>query len=140
MAVCASPQLIAAYHVLHRLLVPRHSPCALYSLTCGNFRCKDCIYAQSQVSRSSLSSEIVTRIPGSQGCYTSLPFCSLPSHSLIHYTVFKEQSGNYPTSAVLLLPCFYVVLPGIRFPVSSFHSGGLKWNRTIDLTLIRRAL
>ena len=27
-----SPWLIAVNHVLHRLLVPRHSPCALYSL------------------------------------------------------------------------------------------------------------
>src|SRR5690349_13397669 len=33
--VCVSPRLIAAYHVLHRLLVPRHPPCALSSLT-GN--------------------------------------------------------------------------------------------------------
>ena len=32
-AVCASPKLIAACHVLHRLLMPRHSPCALISLT-----------------------------------------------------------------------------------------------------------
>ena len=32
-AICASPKLIAACHVLHRLLMPRHSPCALYSLT-----------------------------------------------------------------------------------------------------------
>ena len=32
-AMCAYPKLIAAYHVLHRLLVPRHSPCALCSLT-----------------------------------------------------------------------------------------------------------
>ena len=31
--ICSSPKLIAAYHVLHRLLMPRHSPCALYSLT-----------------------------------------------------------------------------------------------------------
>jgi hypothetical protein len=31
-AICAYPKLIAAYHVLHRLLVPRHSPCALCSL------------------------------------------------------------------------------------------------------------
>src|SRR6266850_4710614 len=31
--VCGSPRLIAAYHVLHRLLVPRHPPCALSSLT-----------------------------------------------------------------------------------------------------------
>ena len=28
-AMCASPQLIAACHVLHRLLMPRHPPCAL---------------------------------------------------------------------------------------------------------------
>ena len=33
MAVCASPKLFAAYHVFHRLLVPRHSPCALSCLT-----------------------------------------------------------------------------------------------------------
>ena len=31
--VCSSPKLIAAYHVFHRLPVPRHSPCALCSLT-----------------------------------------------------------------------------------------------------------
>src|SRR6266702_1629569 len=31
--VCGSPRRIAAYHVLRRLLVPRHPPCALSSLT-----------------------------------------------------------------------------------------------------------
>ena len=31
--VCTSPELIAAYHVLPRLLVPRHPPFALSSLT-----------------------------------------------------------------------------------------------------------
>jgi hypothetical protein len=31
--VCAFPGLIAACHVLRRLLEPRHSPCALSSLT-----------------------------------------------------------------------------------------------------------
>ena len=33
MLICSSPRLFAAYHVFHRLLVPRHSPCALCSLT-----------------------------------------------------------------------------------------------------------
>ena len=33
MAICASPRLFAAYHVLLRLSVPRHSPCALFRLT-----------------------------------------------------------------------------------------------------------
>ena len=31
--ICSSPQLIAAYRVLHRLPVPRHSPCVLSNLT-----------------------------------------------------------------------------------------------------------
>ena len=34
--VCGSPKLFAAYHVLHRLLAPRHSPYALSSLTIRN--------------------------------------------------------------------------------------------------------
>ena len=34
--ICSSPKLFAAYHVLHRLLMPRHSPCALISLTDSN--------------------------------------------------------------------------------------------------------
>ena len=33
MDICSSPKLIAAYHVFHRLLVPRHPPCALLRLT-----------------------------------------------------------------------------------------------------------
>ncbi len=33
MAMCASPKLIAAFYVLHRFLMPRHSPFALISLT-----------------------------------------------------------------------------------------------------------
>ena len=36
--MCSSPQLFAAYHVFHRLLVPRHPPCALIGLTfCPGF-------------------------------------------------------------------------------------------------------
>ena len=31
--ICSSPRLIAACHVLLRLLMPRHSPCALSNLT-----------------------------------------------------------------------------------------------------------
>ena len=37
MDICSSPKLFAAYHVFHRLLVPRHPPCALLRLT--NFLC-----------------------------------------------------------------------------------------------------
>ena len=33
MDICSSPKLFAAYHVFHRLLVPRHPPYALFSMT-----------------------------------------------------------------------------------------------------------
>ena len=33
MDMCSSPKLFAAYHVFHRLLVPRHPPYALFSIT-----------------------------------------------------------------------------------------------------------
>ena len=33
LCICHSPQLFAAYHVFHRLLVPRHPPYALSSIT-----------------------------------------------------------------------------------------------------------
>ena len=33
MGICPSPKLFAAYHVFHRLLVPRHPPYALSSMT-----------------------------------------------------------------------------------------------------------
>ena len=38
--ICSYTQLIAACHVLRRLLVPRHSPCALNSLTYNWFSLK----------------------------------------------------------------------------------------------------
>ena len=34
MDICSWPRLFAAYHVFHRLSVPRHPPCALCCLTC----------------------------------------------------------------------------------------------------------
>ena len=37
--ICTYPWLIAAYHVFLRLLVPRHPPCALFSLTRYRFLC-----------------------------------------------------------------------------------------------------
>ena len=37
MLICSSPKLIAAYHVFHRLPVPRHPPCALVRLTFQTF-------------------------------------------------------------------------------------------------------
>ena len=40
----SSPRLIAAIHVLHRLLVPRHPPCALVLLISPNIRSENTTY------------------------------------------------------------------------------------------------
>jgi hypothetical protein len=39
--VCGFPKLIAACHVLHRLFLPRHPPCALSSLTIELIPCRN---------------------------------------------------------------------------------------------------
>ena len=43
MLVCSSPKLFAAYHVLLRLLTPRHPSCALSSLTTKKQSLKNCL-------------------------------------------------------------------------------------------------
>ena len=53
--VCTSPTLIAAYHVLHRLPVPRHPPNALSSLTEKLF-----CFTDRQVVPSSFRSQLIT--------------------------------------------------------------------------------
>ena len=49
--ICFLPQLIAAYHVFHRLSVPRHPPCALSCLITVIYlrsKCITCVHAFSR--------------------------------------------------------------------------------------------
>ena len=60
--ICSSPWLFAAYHVFRRLLVPRHPPCALSSLTYrSGVRVCSPIYARS-VGRLGLGSSMFTNL------------------------------------------------------------------------------
>ena len=43
--ICSSPQLIAACHVLHRLLMPRHSLCALVRLNFCRYPFLDILFS-----------------------------------------------------------------------------------------------
>ena len=53
--ICTYPQLIAAYHVLHRLREPRHPPCALnylsfiLELSLKKYDCKQTILLKDKV-------------------------------------------------------------------------------------------
>ena len=73
--ICPSPWLFAACRVFLRLLVPRHPPCALYSLTCLRSRSRLHSVAASRQSGSSF------RAYSASGFFCSLfPACYLPCY------------------------------------------------------------
>ena len=96
--ICSSPKLIAACHVLRRLLMPRHSPCALYSLTL-----RDILVLLLELCRQStgyfrkivIVTHIFSDVP--QLKFTTFlqlplkPSVALLSSHLIHCSVFKVQ-------------------------------------------------
>ena len=95
MDICSLTRLIAACHVLHRLLMPRHSPCALISLTIFSLL----ILRITLVILSSLSSNYVSKIH----CKIDCSFITFKTKKTLilyfysrllvnlYYLVFKEQ-------------------------------------------------
>ena len=138
--ICSSPQLIAACHVLLRLLMPRHSPCALYSLT---YR----IIADSQLNYAG----------NFTGFFEIVIVTHLYDVPQLNYTLlclFRHRTSLLPYFT-LLLHCsvFKVHCPitfAIRFEDPTFQSGlqiqqqtlfgGPEWARTTDLAIISRTL
>ena len=127
MLICSSPQLFAAYHVLLRLPVPRHSPCALFHLTFSSLTG----VAPGPVELYETLLQVFTKFW--QNCILPFSLCFtfsiLSSLSIIQFSRCVPSSRDalpFPSS----LPCLQ----------SRKKSGGLRWTRTIDLTLIRRAL
>ena len=114
MDVCSSPRLFAAYHVFHRLPVPRHSPCALYSLTvsCSRFSiCQQEIFTAGEI----IDSIILLGNSNFRCCK------SLISQFFIQFSRYIPYKGLLATH-------------------TGATSGGLKWTRTIDLSVISRVL
>ena len=102
MLICSSPKLIAAYHVLHRLLMPRHSPCALISLTIESFDSQSTITLEKSLSVLYYSWIMQAHIDWSlfrQNCIlpnflnNKFPFM-LPSHNCIIITMFSFQGAS----------------------------------------------
>ena len=93
MRMCRSPKLIAACHVLRRLLMPRHSPCALISLTCYYWSSNSCsriMQAPYQVNFRNCNC-FTLRLKVPQFCFAiCLSVALLSSYSLC--SVFKVQN------------------------------------------------
>jgi hypothetical protein len=87
MPACGSPRLIAACHVLHRLLLPRHPPCALSSLTIKLTRCtRACARTRrfnfmglDPCSSRAKCSHASTPQQGTSGTHKNLQPCRLPN-------------------------------------------------------------
>ena len=146
--VCVSPRLIAAYHVLHRLLVPRHPPCALSSLT--GIRSKgastSCPASQHSVVKDRARRASVTGTDTnwySHRCEDLYRLHILPRNPLSNS---GGDSGARTRSLRLAKPALSQLsyIPAAnrrgRPPARARSVGGPGWTRTTHLTLIRRAL
>ena len=96
MLICSSPKLFAAYHVLHRLLMPRHSPCALINLTNALLSAALTSFAEKSISGFSSVSELCRLIKKfslaeivSITLKNLFPYCCLLITFLILCSVFK---------------------------------------------------
>ena len=92
--ICRYPKLIAAYHVLHRLLAPRHSPCALSNLFQFFFENQNFLYLAS-LSISTRLFSLPFPKKGRQQKLQSyfLPDMQLSKNLILILRVFFEVSG-----------------------------------------------
>ena len=128
--ICSSPKLIAAYHVFHRLSVPRHPPCALLRLTFHPFF-QNIWYPLDSLL---LPTKIIVTLPFEIAiflkrtyynlCFAVIIQFSMYGHSLYRSLRFltKSSSNSFPSP-----------LRNFLFTFAGFPAGGLKWTRTNDL-------
>jgi hypothetical protein len=124
MLVCSSPQLIAAYHVLLRLLEPRHPPCALIC------------FKNSQIFKS-LTSIKVTRFYNFPNMSKNfVPFTELADVSVLNRSPTSLSSSRRNQVRILLISIFKE-LP--RRPSGPLSRGGYR-SRTDDPLLAKQML
>ena len=155
MLICSSPQLIAAYHVLHRLLMPRHSPCALVRLTSSkltsllNLLCKFrlfrwlFLFPKSAFHWRFLGALLAFRLSVSRVNDLSFSLRSNYVSKLIGICCSSYPRISYIRAFFLKKPDFFLTLLFIQFSNINEHpkcSGGGKEIRTPDPLLARQVL
>ena len=130
MHICCSPKLIAAYRVLHRLPMPRHSPCALFRLNYSPLAFANFVPYMSFANR--FFSLIVIQLPAVRKNH----FILIETFVSFSFSTILLSSSDFTQTRFVF--SFYIQFSKYICKVSL--AGGLKWIRTIDLALIRRAL
>ena len=153
--ICSSPQLIAACHVLRRLLMPRHSPYALVRLnflyisyTLVLFELSEFL-AELSLSRTFVQ-DLLTLFRCEKTFYRLLHFVLSLRFRAFHLAVklyfpFRLERLIYLLRLFVLFcsfstqnTFFYSIVKDLLH--LSPDAGRSGWTRTIDLALIRRAL
>ena len=123
MLIYSSPWLFAVSRVLLRLLMPRHSPYALFRL---NFV---------------LESQIV------KVCFFAFTTFSWQNCSNLPFFVFRKnlqfflvRFSSLLSARFLILSLYSVFNDHLPSPCESSDSGGPEWSRTTDLAIISRVL
>ena len=154
--ICSSPQLIAACHVLLRLLMPRHSPYALFRL---NFLDLSILLGSrlSELLEFLQIFGIIFRVKGFPFTLLFSSSTSVKSFTLFGKTYLRILLPFTLASKICPLICSFLLFLSLysvfneHIPITccdlpdpkcshlkSFGRSG--WTRTIDLALIRRAL
>ena len=141
MLICSSPKLIAACHVFHRLLMPRHSPCTLYSLTfClvtfwfSNKKFLELCRLLRGINCSLFYPSLLEKFPQIKMFYLSVA-CLILLISWSRIVQFSRCNFQFLCrNQISTLNIPWMLKSNLLM------GGGLKWTRTTDLALIRRAL
>ena len=144
MLICSSPKLIAAYHGLHRLLMPRHSPCALFSLTNKAFALQVLTIKKSPYwfSITVELCRLILEVYFSWNCgvtqiwLNKFPFM-LPSHNCIIITMFSFQGANSSKSKSQLTHLTQALNARLCLCLSSVHSNPLRWALNGNLSSLK---
>ena len=130
MDICSSPRLFAACHVLLRLLMPRHSPCALSSLTYRRFHSDlsenswfSLRIMQAYKDRNCMSPCILSDAVPQSICFlcvsTEKPLCCLTCFChIVQFSRCRSPSASFRLSPAQLPTAF-----AVRFEDPIFRSG-----------------
>ena len=147
MLICSSPRLIAACHVLHRLLMPRHSPCALSAFVPGKFLCSVLALCLELLEFHNKFFSLVVTLTREKVFSLFFVMCfffHLAAAIVVAYLYalpkFLERLIiSYLSSESVRFTQFFFLYSIFNEHVVLYgHRPG--WIRTIDLALIRRAL
>ena len=137
-----SPKLIAAYHVLHRLLAPRHPPNALISLNHSHYRCPPARRGWAPVRPDHLRSDRKDQLasefdptPARSRWQLSAQACPRAHKVKIEFALYDVRQHARCPMAVVRNPCFYPDGNGM-----AQTDGGARRIRTDDILLAKQAL